>query len=150
MNLIGIGLYTFQEAAKLTTGSAQALRRWLNGRTYTAPGSNKRMTNPPLWRTELADSEIEGVSFHDLLEIRFVLAFRKHGVNLQTIRLACQHARQMFNHPYPFTSRRFQTDGRSIFAEALEETGEKKLLDLAKRQYAFAKIIEPSLALSRH
>lgn len=144
MNLIGVGLYTFQEAARITGISAQDLRRWLKGRAYKARSSGSRNI-PPLWKTELAGSEIEGISFHDLLEVRFVKAFLKYGVSTPTIRLACQNARQMFNHPYPFTSKRFQTDGRSIFAEALAETGEKRLLDLAKKQYAFTKIIEPSL-----
>ena len=145
MNLIGIGLYTFQEAAKLTNAPAQDLRRWLKGHAYKARGSEERVNSAPLWQTELAESEIEGVSFHDLLEVRFVQAFRKHGVSLQTIRLASQHARELFDHPYPFTCKRFQTDGRSIFATALKEAGETQLLDLAKRQYAFTKIIEPSL-----
>jgi uncharacterized protein (DUF433 family) len=46
---------------------------------------------------------------------------------------------------YPFTSRLFRTDGRTIFASAMEETGETALLDLVRNQYAFRKIIEPSL-----
>lgn len=145
MNLIGIGLYTFQEAAKLTDTSAQDLRRWLKGHSYKSHGSVERMSSVPLWQSELTETEIEGISFHDLLEIRFVNAFRKHGVSLQTIRLASKHARQLFNHPYPFTCKRFETDGQSIFATALEESGETDLLDLAKKQYVFTKIIESSL-----
>ena len=103
------------------------------------------MKSAPLWKTELAEAEVEGISFHDLLEVRFVKAFLKHGVSLQTIRVASEQARAMFNHPYPFTCKRFQTDGKTIFATALETTGETQLLDLVKRQFAFTKIIEPSL-----
>ena len=145
MSLIGVGLYTFQEASKLSNTSPQELRRWLKGYNYKAHNSDKRVNSAPLWQTELAEYEVEGVSFHDLLEVRFVQAFRKHGVSLKTIRLASQQAREMFNHPYPFTCRRFETDGRTIFASALEATGETQLLDLPKRQFAFTKIIEPSL-----
>lgn len=145
MNLINVGLYTFQEASKLTNASPQELRRWLNGYEHKTSNSEQRIKNAPLWETELAKSEIEGISFHDLLEVRFVQAFRKHGVSLQTIRVASKHAKELFAHPYPFTCKRFQTDGRSIFATALEESGETELLDLAKRQFAFTKIIEPSL-----
>lgn len=145
MNLIGVGLYTFQEASKLTNASPQELRRWLKGHAYKAHGSDERVISEPLWQTELAESGVEGISFHDLLEVRFVQAFRKHGVSLQTIRLASQQAREMFNHPYPFTCKRFQTDGRTIFSAVLKETGETQLLDLVKKQYAFTKIIEPSL-----
>ena len=66
-------------------------------------------------------------------------------MSLQTIRVASEQAREIFNHPYPFTCKRFQTDGRTIFATAIEKTGEKQLLDLVKKQFAFTKIIEPSL-----
>jgi len=145
MNLISVGLYTFQEAAKLANASPQDLRRWLNGYTHKARGSGMRVNNAPLWKTELAESEVEGISFHDLLEVRFVQAFRKYGVSLQTIRVASEQAKEMFDHPYPFTCKRFQTDGRTIFAAAMEETGEEQLLDLVKKQFAFSKIIEPSL-----
>jgi len=145
MNLIGVGLYTFQEASRLTNTSPQELRRWLKGYAHKASGSDKRVHSAPLWETELAESEVDGISFHDLLEVRFVQAFRKYGVSLQTIRIASEQARKIFNHPYPFTCKRFQTDGRTIFAAAIEETGEEQLLDLVKRQFAFAKIIEPSL-----
>lgn len=145
MNLINVGLYTFQEASRFTNASPQELRRWLNGYSHKTAGSDVRLNNLPLWKAELAEAEIEGISFHDLLEVRFVQAFRKHGVSLQTIRVASEHARQIFDHPYPFTCKRFQTDGRSIFAAAIEETGEEQLLDLAKKQFAFTKIIEPSL-----
>lgn len=145
MNLIGIGLYTFQEASKLTNASPRELRRWLKGHVHKARGSDKRVNSAPLWQTELAEFELEGISFHDLLEVRFVQAFRKHGVSLQTIRLASQQAREMFNHPYPLTCKRFETDGRTIFAAALEATGEAQLLDLPRRQFAFTEIIKPSL-----
>ena len=145
MNLIGVGLYTFQEASKLTNASPQELRRWLKGHAYKAQDSKRHVNSAPLWQTELAELEFEGISFHDLLEVRFVQVFRKHGVSLQTIRFASQQAREMFNHPYPFTCKRFETDGRTIFAAALKATGETQLLDLSKKQFAFAKIIEPSL-----
>ncbi|MCD9122336.1 DUF433 domain-containing protein [Cupriavidus sp. UGS-1] len=145
MDLTGIGLYTFQEASKLTGVPARDLRRWLDGYAYRRKGDRGTVPVRPLWEPELSRAEIDGISFHDLLEVRFVRAFRQHGVSLQTIRLASEKARQQFSLPYPFTSRRFQTDGRTIFASAVHETGEIELLDLIKGQYAFQKIIEPSL-----
>ncbi len=145
MSLVGVGLYTFSEASRLTKVPSRDLRRWLDGYSYKTPESQARVESPPLWDTELSGEEVEGVSFHDLLEVRFVAAFRTLGVSLQTIRFASQHARELFSHPYPFTCRRFQTDGRTIFAEAIEETGETQFLDLVKKQYAFAQVIEPSL-----
>ncbi|MGY2179651.1 hypothetical protein [Pseudomonas agarici] len=98
-----------------------------------------------LWRPELAFSEEKLLGFHDLLEIRFVHAFRKHGVSLQAIRSASRQAREIFVQRYPFTCKRFQTDGRSIFATVFDETGDEAILDLAKRQDAFRQVIGPSL-----
>lgn len=144
MQLTGIGLYTFHEAALLTRIPLRDLRRWLDGYSYRDQ-KHAPVSVAPLWETEFADDALDGVSFHDLLEVRFVHAFRKHGVSLRTIRLASERARELFQTDYPFTSRQFRTDGRTIFASAIEETGETVLLDLVKQQYAFRKIIEPSL-----
>lgn len=139
MQLTGIGLYTFQEATRLTGIKSGELRRWLHG--YKS--RDKAM--PPLWETELADSDLDGLSFHDLLEVKFVKVFRKHDVSLQTIRIAARHAREMFNSPYPFTCHRFQTDGKTIFWEAARESGDQDMLDLRSRQFVFERVIRPSL-----
>jgi len=139
MQLTGIGLYTFQEATRLTGIKSGELRRWLHG--YKAGKKNML----PLWETELAGSDLDGLSFHDLLEVRFVKAFRKYGVPLQGIRIAARNAREMFNSPYPFTCHRFQTDGKTIFWESIRETGEQDMLDLRKRQFVFEEVIRPSL-----
>jgi len=144
MNLTGVGLYTFQEAAKLTRVPFRDLRRWLGGYAYRDKRHDALITVAPLWDTEV-DDELDGMGFHDLLEVRFVRAFREHGVSLQTIRLASQRARELLATDYPFTSRQFRTDGRTIFASVMEEMGETALLDPIRKQYAFRKIIEPSL-----
>nr|WP_031319639.1 DUF433 domain-containing protein [Pseudomonas fluorescens] len=108
---------------------------------YTAHGA----LHPGLWAPELADLGEPILGFHDLLEIRFVHAFRKYGVSLQAIRSASVQAKAMFDQAYPFTCKRFQTDGRSIFATVMDELGDDALLDLVKRQYAFKQVITPSL-----
>jgi DNA-binding transcriptional MerR regulator len=80
-----------------------------------------------LWASELSDSPLpQAFSFHDLLEVRVVHAFRRYGVSLPTIRKACQHARDYFKRPYPFTCQRFLTDGRAVLAEILKQAGEAK------------------------
>lgn len=96
MQLTGIGLYTFHEAALLTRIPLRDLRRWLRGYSYRDK-KHGPVSVGPLLETELADNSLDGVSFHDLLEVRFVHAFRKHGVGLQAIRLrqrACARAFQ--------------------------------------------------------
>ncbi|QCY11661.1 DUF433 domain-containing protein [Pseudomonas sp. MPC6] len=137
--LIGVGIYTPAEAAIYTGIPAKDIRRWMFG--YKSEG----IQHSGLWMPELEFSEEKLLGFHDLLEIRFVHAFRRHGVSLQAIRSASRQAREIFDQSYPFTCKRFQTDGRSIFATVFDETGDEAILDLAKRQYAFRQVIGPSL-----
>lgn len=137
--LLGVGIYTPAEAALYTGIPAKDVRRWLFG--YKSDG----VDHPGLWPTELSFEEDRLLGFHDLLELRFVHAFRRHGVSLQAIRAASQQAKEMFSQEYPFTCRRFQTDGKRVFATVLSETGDETILDLAKRQYAFRQVIGPSL-----
>ena len=143
MQLTGLGIYTYSEAARLAGVRSVELRRWLRG--YVSGKGERGRLQPPLWASELADTGIDGVTFHDLLEVRFVKEFRKIGLSLQAIRIAATNARELLDSPYPFTCKGFQTDGKSIFVDALRESGETELLDLLKRQYVFDKIVRPSL-----
>lgn len=137
--LIGTGLYTPSEASRYTGIPAADIRRWLFG--YSVKG----VQYPRLWMSAMAELNEHTLGFQDLLEIRFVHAFRQHGVSLQAIRNASRQASRMFNQAYPFTCKRFQTDGRDIFATLLSDTGDESLLDLVKKQYAFEQVIKPSL-----
>ncbi|MGB5065453.1 MAG: DUF433 domain-containing protein [Candidatus Competibacter sp.] len=141
--MIGTGLYTIGEVATFTQIPVRQVRRWLRG--YRSG----HQTYPPLWASELSDSPLpQAFGFHDLLEVRVVHAFRRYGVSLPTIRKACQHAREYFERPYPFTCQRFLTDGRAVFAEILEQNGnveDTKLLDMVRKQYVFEKVVRPSL-----
>ncbi len=145
MNLVGVGLYTFREASKLTKVPVADLNRWLKGYAYKNNKTKLTKTVSAIWTPDLVDENLQAISFYDLLEIRFVIAFQKHGVSLKAIRIASQNARELYNHSHPFTCKRFQTDGNSIFGEALKEAGEIELLDLVKKQYAMPPIIESSL-----
>ena len=139
-SLIGVGLYSIPEASALTGIPSKKIRRWVYG--YE---SGNRAHQPPLWHSQVVDETEETISFQDLLEIRFVNAFRDYGVPLPALRAAAEAAREYFDQPYPFTCKRFRTDGRSVFAQVTEETGEEGLVDLVKKQNVFNKIIKPSL-----
>lgn len=85
------------------------------------------------------------LSFKDLLELRTVARFVKQGVSLRVVRATIEVAREYLG-DYPLHSRRFVTDGRKIFLEAVERVGdETKMLDVRERQFAFESIIRPSL-----
>jgi uncharacterized protein (DUF433 family) len=88
---------------------------------------------------------IASIDFSDLIEIRFLDAFRKHGVSWKAIHIAAERAKDLIGKSHPFSSNIFKTDGRTILAEIIDQSGDKTLLDLVKDQYAFEKIISPFL-----
>jgi uncharacterized protein (DUF433 family) len=71
-----------------------------------------------------------------------VKAFVDAGVGILAIRNCLEYARECAKDERPFSTRRFQTDGKTIFLESIERSGETKLLDLKKHQYVFKQIIE--------
>lgn len=142
--LLGVGLYTVPEASRLTGISQDRIRRWLRGYEFESSGQTRY--SPPLWTPQIPQLDGRlGLAFLDLIEVQFVHAFRVHGVKWKTLRLAAWRARQIFNHHHPFATKRFLTDGHSIFAELHHETHEKSLLDLAQNQFAITQVISPSL-----
>jgi uncharacterized protein (DUF433 family) len=143
-NLIGIGLYTVAEAARLTGISKVRLRGWPRGYAYRS--GEVRTTSVPVWRRQVPEIDgTLGLGFLDLMEARFVDAFRAASVPLRVIRLCAERAREVTGRDHPFSSRCFRTDGRTIFADVVDHAGEQQLLDLAKNQLAFARVIGPSL-----
>ncbi|MGE6741036.1 hypothetical protein ACQKGC_12240 [Allorhizobium pseudoryzae] len=144
-NLIGVGSYTAIEAARLLKTTPLNVNRWLRGYTYKRSGEARRM--PPLWTTQhVALEDHLEIGFRDLIELRFVKAFLDEGVGLLAIRNCLEYARDCTKDDRPFSTRRFQTDGRTIFLESIErasaKTAEANLLDLKKKQYVFKQIIE--------
>jgi hypothetical protein len=85
------------------------------------------------------------IDFADLLEVRFLDAFRRHGVSMRALRIAAERAKELLGRHHPFSTRIFKTDGRTILAEIVLGLGDKVLLDLVKDQYAFERIVSPYL-----
>jgi uncharacterized protein (DUF433 family) len=144
-HFIGVGIYSVPEASRLTGVSAARIRRWLKGYSFKLKDEVHPM--PPVWEAQLPpiDGEL-ALGFLDLVEVRFVDAFLIRGVSWHTLRLAARQAKMLFDTSHPFSTKRFKTDGRNIFAEIIQETKEKSLLDLVKSQYAFEKVVAPGLA----
>lgn len=132
------GIYTIPEAARLARIPQDAIRRWLWG--------DKAHDAPPLWTPQWGEEDgRKALGFRDLMEIRFVHAFRQRGVSLQLIRRALAKARDEFGYDWPFSSLKFRTDGRRIFAEVVESEAEDeraKVFDVVSGQYLLAYVIE--------
>ncbi|MDZ4840986.1 MAG: hypothetical protein SH859_02415 [Hyphomicrobium aestuarii] len=114
---------------------------------------------PPLWQPQLPawERHIE-IGFRDLIELRFVSAFLKQGLGILIIRRCLEHARRIVDDERPFSTRRFSTDGRTIFLSFIKEASahpdevladvpefeRARLIDLKTQQYVFGGVIEQS------
>jgi uncharacterized protein (DUF433 family) len=63
------------------------------------------------------------LSYLQLIEVAFVVDFRRAGVKLERLRQAHGYCRKTFSSEFPFAQRRFKTDGVHVFAEFMEHEG---------------------------
>ena len=141
LSLIGIGLYTPAEAARLIRVPLSTLQRWLRG--YKVEDREY----DPLWplQVDLGD-ERTYLSFLDLVQARVALAFINAGLSAQKVRRAIKQGRKILNSDYPFASARFRTDGKTVVLQVLTPGEDDRLIDLFKDdQYVMKHIVEPSL-----
>lgn len=126
---IGVGLYSLAEAARIVWGSSTRVWRWVSN-----DGLVPRYFSP----------QEKTLTFADLMEVVFIKMFRDEGVTLPTIRKASQAAAKKFHTDYPFAVKRFDTDGRSIFATLIEESDDKVIVeDLERGQLCFENVLKP-------
>lgn len=127
---VGVGLYSLSEASRIVGATPSRVSRWVNPRN----GLVSRALNP----------DEKTLTFIELMEVFFVKMFRDEGVSLQTIRKAACAAASRFNTEYPFSVKRFDTDGRTIFATLIrDEEGKELVEDLRKGQLVFDAILKP-------
>ncbi len=142
--LIGRGIYTVPEASRLTGVPTAGIRRWLRGYAYPVTAGRKVARPVVLHDYPLIDSEL-ALSFLDLIEVRIVNSLRLRGFSWKVIRLAEQHAREVFQTDHPFATRKFRTDGRTIFADLRKTCGERPLLELSQNPFTFRAVVQPKL-----
>jgi uncharacterized protein (DUF433 family) len=144
MEYIGQGIYSVSEVARLTDIDARKIMRWLIGYQYNnRTGSGE--VDPVFHSSYKAVNGKIALSFLDMVEIRFVDAFRKHGVSWRAIRIASHKAAELLGRDHPFSMRKFLTDGKTIIARIAQEQNDIELIDLVTDQYEFDKIITPFL-----
>lgn len=140
-SLFGIGSYSAAEAARLLETSPRNIRRWMTGYSFSTGGETH--SSPPLWEPQLSFPEGKfEIGFRDLIELRFVTAFMAAGLGLKAIRHCLQCAREVVGDDHPFSTRRFRTDGKTIFLESTDRSDHVELLDLKRRQYVIKDVID--------
>ena len=91
---IGRGVYSVPEAARLTGVPAKRIRRWTQGYEWGRFGLRRR-TDPVVSNELSAEIGTAALDFADLVEIRFLNAFREHGVSWKTIKIASYRAKEL-------------------------------------------------------
>ena len=129
---LSAGMYWLSEVRNLAGVPIDLSRRFV--RTYKGQRG--------LWGgAEQREGRYYYATFLDLMELRIVNAFHISGVPWQRICKTAEYARQRFGTDFPFSHRRFQTDGKDIF----DRSGYQIEQVSRGGQLAFAKIIGPSL-----
>jgi uncharacterized protein (DUF433 family) len=145
-DLVGKGLYSPAEAARLMQTPARKVRRWLYGVQDSSHGIRRKLD--PLTEAVFCLKTGEYLTFEGFIELLAIRAFRDAGVSMSTVRHAHEKAKVRYATAHPFASRPFFTDGKTIFAELAETLSEDhidKLEELSRSQLAFERIIAPSL-----
>ncbi len=141
---LGVGLYSIPEASRIVGIPAHRVRRWIRTYTYTVKGT--RYVHTPVITRYLGEEE--PITFLELIELLFVRLFRNQDLSMQYIRSAARIAADLFNTRYPFAVKKFDTDGRRIFA-TLEErlpglAQERRVIEeLGRGQTVFETVVRP-------
>lgn len=141
---VGKGLYTVRDADRLTDVPSVRIRRWLTGRKRLYRGNE--VFDEPLWEPDLGS--IEGglhLTFRDLIELRIVDQFRKKKLSLPYLRKVVSAAQDIVGDSHPFSTSNFKTDGRRLYLEIINSTGDAELIEILSGQHAFHSIISVGL-----
>jgi uncharacterized protein (DUF433 family) len=137
---LGVGLYTYPEAARIIGVKPAKLRRWATEYRYRANGHHRSVQ--PVISRYFEDEPV--LTFLEVVELLFVRLFREHGVSMPMIRRAAQRAAEEFESDYPFAVERFDTDGKHIFATLRREAeSDREVQDVARGQLAFERVVKP-------
>lgn len=126
-SLLGIGIYTRAEAARLLGLSPARVSSWIRGYRYSwgPRDARRRGKQPPVIQTDIP--VFEGtlvVSFLELMELRVVKRFRDKGTSLQTVRLVWGRCAEAFGTSHPFAHHRFYADAGRILISLENEASD--------------------------
>ena len=130
--VVGRGLYTLPQAARLLRIDTNLLKYWIGERKSAESVIPRQLQNEHV------------LTFAELMELHFIKLFRDQNVSFQAIRKAAKKASDKYHADYPFTVRRFDTDGKTIFATCKSEATNKELIeDLQHGQLVFKSFVRP-------
>jgi len=151
--LLGLGIYTRADAARLLGLSPGRVSSWVRGYRYVWGPKDRRRRGkqPAVIRTDIPiiDGSL-AVSFLELVELFVVKQFRDKDIPLQTVRVAWNHAARAFDTLHPFADRRVFTDGGRIFMALQDDGGAPDVLEVSSRRMPFQVVAGPIFHESFH
>ena len=138
-DLLDVGIFSVSEAAALLNVSPQRVRGWAFGYVNTK--------GAPILKNDFGP--IDGryaVSFATLIEMDVIRRFANVGVSVKSMRSMILEARELAGSDHPFaTDLVLRTDGKKLFAELANTTGDRALYDLKDKNWAMYDIVFQSL-----
>ncbi len=135
--ILGNGVYSLTEAARLTHLRPQRVREWFAGRSGT---------RGVVFRSDYQPVEGDrAISFLDLVELFVAGQLRDHGVSLQALRKVYKRLEKDLDTRHPFGRREILTDGKNVFVLGLDDKGAEEMVEVLSRQKVFVEILLPFL-----
>lgn len=139
MGILGHGVYTLAEAARLTRLKSQRVREWFHGRP-------KDEVCKPIFRSDYPSvGGDRAISFHDLIELFVAGQLRDRGVSLQSLRKVHKQLQGDLETRHPFCRREVLTLRGRVFTLGLDEQGKDEMIEVLTRQRVFPDVLLPFL-----
>jgi uncharacterized protein (DUF433 family) len=139
MGILGHGIYSLPEAARLTGLKPKRVREWFLGR----PRDEARK---PVFRSDYQSvGGDRAISFHDLIELFVAGQLRERGVSLQTLRKVHSQLENEWGTRHPFCRHEVLTKHGQVFTRGLDDRGREEVVEVLTRQRAFPEILLPFL-----
>jgi uncharacterized protein (DUF433 family) len=148
-DLLGVGIYSRADAARLLRMTPQRLSRWVKGYTYWIRSRRdaRRIRRPPVVKTDLpVVGGMLALSFLELMEIRVVRALVEKGVPLQRVRVAARRISDQLGTPHPFAHQRVFTDHEQVFVAVARDDAQPDLLQVTGRRASLQVVAGPVLS----
>ena len=139
MGILGHGVYTLPEAARLTGLNRQRVREWFQGRP------NEQARKPVFRGDYQAVGGDRAISFHDLIELFVAGQLRVHGVSLQSLRKVHKQLQRNLGTRHPFCRREILTKQGQVFTLGLDDEGKREIVEALTSQRVFPDILLPFL-----
>lgn len=139
------GIYPLAIAARIAQLAPQTARRWVKGYHYPHQGE-RRFSAPVTYLAQPGTAATRDLTFEELLTLRLVMAFKKKGLSLPTIKKAAEKAAAKYGADNPFITQRFRSNGQSVFLDLdVADAERRQLVNVLTDQHQFREIVEPLL-----